>query len=630
MVMRGGNGSRIVKRVPRLESLEARQLLAAPPVNVPPLSLDISAHAGGIATGSDGALWFTQSGVGRIGRVATNGAISEFPIPGGSETGLGEIVAGSDGALWFTEFRSGDAAIGRITTAGAFSEFPLPAHTTAVSLAAGPDGNLWISEERADPATSLSTGLIGKLSPAGALVEFALPTPLFHIPGTPLPGAITAGPDGALWFLENTPGSLLGRITTDGKFTEFTGPNNSSLSWNAALTTGPDGNLWVTFSTLIGAGIQRVTTAGVVIGSFDLPNLGSNYSGIGAAGTGVLAPSHMTSGPDGNVWFSELYKDRTGRVGRITPNGVVTEFPLPAGTGFPGPITAGPDGALWYVSSNDSGAGLVGVEKLAVGRITTTGAAIDEPVPPAQLPVVGRLDPRSDHGASSIDGVTNDRTPTFFGLAQPGATVTLTAAAPGAQGRTIQLGRVKASRNGAWSVTSRALADGSYQVLMATSGRGITPSAGTPPLTRFSTAGPLVIDTVAPRIVGSTYTPTTREVSVTVQDVGGGIFTPVNGPRNGPIAVLPTVTKKGTRGALGLTMIPTSVSLSAPTIPPEQPLVFSGVIQDPAPAAGVRYTIRIKAAGLPDLAGNSLDGEFRGRYPTGNRRPGGDFVITVG
>ena len=34
-----------------------------------------------ITTGPDGALWFTEGGAGSIGRIATDGTISTFPIP---------------------------------------------------------------------------------------------------------------------------------------------------------------------------------------------------------------------------------------------------------------------------------------------------------------------------------------------------------------------------------------------------------------------------------------------------------------------------------------------------------------------------------------------------------------------
>src|SRR5207248_6214937 len=65
---------------------------------------------------------------------AQTAAISEFAISlAGTPRG---IAAGPDGALWFTE--SDAHRIGRITTAGAISEFSLPTATGSIeSIAAG-------------------------------------------------------------------------------------------------------------------------------------------------------------------------------------------------------------------------------------------------------------------------------------------------------------------------------------------------------------------------------------------------------------------------------------------------------------------------------------------------------------
>jgi virginiamycin B lyase len=50
-------------------------------------------------------------------------------------------------------------------------------------------------------------------------------------------------------------------------------------------------------------------------------------------------PEGITAGPDGNLWFTEF----TGnRIGRITPAGTVTEFPVLTGKRGPEGITAGP------------------------------------------------------------------------------------------------------------------------------------------------------------------------------------------------------------------------------------------------------------------------------------------------
>ncbi len=62
----------------------------------------------------------------------------------------------------------------------------------------------------------------------------------------------------------------------------------------------------------------------------------------------------IAAGPDGNVWYTE----RAGRaIGRITPGGISTEFPLRLGEfGRPGRLTSGPDGNLWVVTGDSAGA----------------------------------------------------------------------------------------------------------------------------------------------------------------------------------------------------------------------------------------------------------------------------------
>src|ERR1700674_4539671 len=60
----------------------------------------------------------------------------------------------------------------------------------------------------------------------------------------------------------------------------------------------------------------------------------------------------IAPGPDGNIWFSSQGMDGSGKVGRITPLGVITEFATP-GVGAPGGITAGPDGNLWLTQGTE-------------------------------------------------------------------------------------------------------------------------------------------------------------------------------------------------------------------------------------------------------------------------------------
>ena len=55
------------------------------------------------------------------------------------------------------------------------------------------------------------------------------------------PLGIVAGPDGALWFTEQSTNKI-GRVTTSGAFTEFANPNTAASPRTIAL--GADGNFW--------------------------------------------------------------------------------------------------------------------------------------------------------------------------------------------------------------------------------------------------------------------------------------------------------------------------------------------------------------------------------------------------
>jgi streptogramin lyase len=74
-----------------------------------------------------------------------------------------------------------------------------------------------------------------------------------------------------------------------------------------AITAGPDGNLW--FAEERGNKIGRITTSGYIT-EYPIPTIGSSPEGI-------------TAGPDGNLWFTE---DSASKIGRITINGVITEW----------------------------------------------------------------------------------------------------------------------------------------------------------------------------------------------------------------------------------------------------------------------------------------------------------------
>jgi streptogramin lyase len=128
-------------------------------------------------------------------------------------------------------------------------------------------------------------------------------------------------------------------MTTAGGLTEYTLP---AASTPFQIAAGPDGNLW--FTETYNNKIGKITTAGAFT-EYAMPTAGAGPLGIAA-------------GPDGNLWFTEFYADK---IGRITPAGVVTEYSkgltVPNGTttNVKG-ITAGPSKhggtTMWFTETN--------------------------------------------------------------------------------------------------------------------------------------------------------------------------------------------------------------------------------------------------------------------------------------
>ena len=257
----------------------------------------------------------------------TSQAIIEFSLPGGKGQPTG-ITTGPDGNLWVIDWLKG---VDRMTTAGVVTQYTAP-FGEASSIATGPDGALWVAQWTANK--------IGHMTTAGVWTDFSPPT------ASSGPQTIVAGPDGAMWFTERA--GKIGRITTAGVVTaEYPIPTASGQP--EGLTVGPDGAFW--FTETDSRKIGRMTTAGVVTNEYLVPN--------------GHVPSNIVSGPDGNLWFTE-----SGGIGRITTSGVITEFPLPAGTGLIS-IAAGPDGNLWFPEFYN--------EK--IGRITPAGEITEFTIP---------------------------------------------------------------------------------------------------------------------------------------------------------------------------------------------------------------------------------------------------------
>ncbi len=186
-----------------------------------------------ITKGPDAALWFIANDAGRhIVRIDSTGKMQGHPVPAGSRPEW--LTLGSDGALWFTD--AGANKIGRMSATGAVTEFSVPTPNAGLTgICQGPDGKLWFLEDAANK--------VGTVTTAGSFHEYAIPTPYSGAFG------IVAGPDGALWFTEATAGNI-GRITTSGSTVELKLVQEYEKPFN--ITVGSDKNVWFTESEAYG------------------------------------------------------------------------------------------------------------------------------------------------------------------------------------------------------------------------------------------------------------------------------------------------------------------------------------------------------------------------------------------
>ncbi|MBF0567445.1 MAG: Ig-like domain repeat protein [Nitrospirae bacterium] len=144
-------------------------------------------------------------------------------------------------------------------------------------------------------------------------------------------------------------GNFIGTIPTINEYTIPTGGSNPH-----AITSGPDGNLW--FTEFNGNKIGKITTSGVIT-EYAITTVGSQ-------------PVDITSGSDSNLWFAE---SNGNKIGNITTSGTVTEYGGLSGGSEPTFITSGVDGNLWFTEQANH----------TVGKITTGGVTTEYNVPNA-------------------------------------------------------------------------------------------------------------------------------------------------------------------------------------------------------------------------------------------------------
>jgi virginiamycin B lyase len=233
----------------------------------------------GITVGPDGNVWFTLEG-GGVGTI--NGGVTLFKDSSGSFPQ--GITTGPDGALWFAQI----GGVGRVTTHGTFKHFSIAGPNAQLQgIVTGPDGNLWVTQTVVGSSFS---NQVFRVTPKGKHQTYTVGSG---------PAWICVGPDKALWFTERA-ANAIGRLTTDGKYTEY--PTNYQDGGPSGIALGSDGALWFTdFNGRFGIG--RVTKTG---------KMHFYNSGVSGDELRQIAP-----GPIGALWFTS-YQGVEG-IGRVTP-----------------------------------------------------------------------------------------------------------------------------------------------------------------------------------------------------------------------------------------------------------------------------------------------------------------------
>jgi virginiamycin B lyase len=339
-----------------------------PPVALPSSSSTATVHrlpypasrVTALVGAPEGGVWFTAAngvpGVpGRailsLERMDAQGTVSRIA----ERESAGGFARFGDGSVWITGFRT----IGLLTATGVVSEFRAPENEeddeeerfiVQDAITAGPDGNVWFSSTRQEAGGGPGSAAITRLVPSGQMTEFRLPG---KSSSESWASSLAPGSDGRIWFTQ--PGRYsVGGLAMDGQSVSMitlAGYANAS-----DITAGPEGNLW--FSQSAPSALVRLTPPGE-LQAFPLP-------------APEPSPYETTSGPDGRVWFTY----GTGRIGRIAPNGGFSQVALPDGA-VPSALAVGVEGDVWYAAepANPSEQGIVGRIEAAplAARILTIG-----------------------------------------------------------------------------------------------------------------------------------------------------------------------------------------------------------------------------------------------------------------
>jgi virginiamycin B lyase len=365
-------------------------------------SLSPGAHPSGVVTGPDGNIWFSEFGTGRLGELnpTTGQLIGEYPLPAGASSQPEGIVVGPDGALWFTERGAGQ--VGRLDlstaspgTSNGITEYPVGTQvgntsTQPVDLVDGPDGALWV--------TLFGTGAVDRIDPTAVspgtlsgVIDYPLPGP-----GS-APEGISVGSDNAIWIADEGAGQLVRVDTT----TVLTDPSDAIT--DTAIGAAP---LWI--SSAAGGALWATDNAASELLQYDIPSATTTVLGSAQGVTGDATGDAQDVA--GNLWFTEFNANKVGEVALsqqpvsitppvISPSTATVGQTVSCSTGtwtnsptaytyqwqLDGHALAGETGSAHVIGSAEAGHQLT-CQVTATNNALGSGTATSAPITPSQPP----------------------------------------------------------------------------------------------------------------------------------------------------------------------------------------------------------------------------------------------------
>lgn len=333
----------------------------------------------GIAAGSDGkTLWYTDAANSAIGSIDTTtcsistqqcGVVNEIPVKNSS---VWAVTAGPDGNMYVSTSPKGSmggftqvvSSVSGCASAGSCAINFLAAYTTTArpsEMARDSSGTIYALDVAsgaenlfrfgANPVAPISDGFASSTTanygmiaagPGPAPVLSAAARRAYRRPQLTGIALFT----NIVWTDNSTSPSSLGFLVETCP-SSCLAVQEYSLPFNAGalggLASGANGMIYVIE--------QAANTIAIVSPSTctSIAPFTCNVTQHIAIPTASAGAYDMTTGPDGNIWFTEPAVDKIGIL-NITTN-QITEMPIPGGgAGVNGPkmITMGPDGNMWF------------------------------------------------------------------------------------------------------------------------------------------------------------------------------------------------------------------------------------------------------------------------------------------